>query len=48
MMELPDLTRRQFTRFATAAVGGLVAGLSVSHAADDVPKKKDPDKPLLL
>src|SRR6266849_1909646 len=47
-MQLPDLNRREFTKFAAAAMGGLVAGLSVGHARDDKPKMKDPKKPLLL
>jgi hypothetical protein len=47
-MQLSDLNRRQFTKFAAAAVGGLVAGLSAGRAAEDEPKKKDPKKDLLL
>jgi anaerobic selenocysteine-containing dehydrogenase len=46
-MQFPDLNRRDFTKFAAAAVGGLVAGLSVGRAADGA-KKKDPKKDLLL
>src|ERR1700729_2054044 len=40
--------RRDFTQWAAAALGGLLAGVTVSHAADEKPKKKDPKKPLLL
>jgi len=47
-----ELSRREFTKWAAAAMGGLVAGLSAGRVrADDKvdePKKKDPDKPLLL
>ena len=46
-MQLPALNRREFTKFATAAVGGLVAGLSVGRAAQDE-AKKNPKKDLLL
>ena len=46
-MQLPDLNRREFTKLAAAAMGGLLAGASVVRAADE-PKKKDPNKPLLL
>lgn len=44
------MDRREFHKLAAAAVGGLVAGasLAVTAAAEDKPKKKDPDKPLLL
>jgi hypothetical protein len=47
-MQLADLNRREFSKWAAAALGGLVAGLSVGRAADDEPKMKDPKKPLLL
>ena len=48
-MQLPDPNRREFTQWAAAAVGGLLAGLSVGRAvAADEPKMKDPKKPLLL
>ena len=51
-MSLPDPNRRDFTKWAAAALGGLVAGLSagglsLARAADDA-KPKDPKKPLLL
>jgi hypothetical protein len=44
------MDRREFHKLAAAAVGGLVAGtgLAATAAAEDKPKKKDPDKPLLL
>jgi hypothetical protein len=41
------MNRRDFTRLAAAALGGMVAGASIVHA-DEAPKKKDPEKPLLL
>jgi len=50
-MQLPDTNRREFTKWAAAAVGGLLAGLSAGRAvavAADEPKMKDPKKPLLL
>jgi hypothetical protein len=50
-MDFSDLSRRQFTKWAAAALGGLVAGLGVARvarAADKEPDKKDPKKPLLL
>ena len=47
-MELPDPNRREFSTWAAAAVGGLLAGLSVGRAAEKVAAKKDPAKPLLL
>jgi len=52
-MQTTDPNRREFTKLAAAAIGGLVAGLNgVSlgkvFAGDDKPKMKDPDKPLLL
>jgi hypothetical protein len=47
-MQGTDPNRREFSKWAAAAVGGLLAGLSVSRAADKAPAKKDPDKPLLL
>jgi hypothetical protein len=46
-MQLPELNRRDFTMLAAAALGGMVAGASVVRAEDE-PKKKDPNKPLLL
>jgi hypothetical protein len=46
-MESLDLSRRDFTKLAAAAVGGLLAGLRAVRAADES-KKKDPNKPLLL
>src|SRR5271166_4440452 len=52
-MRFLDPNRRDFTKWAAAALGGLVAGLSagglrLARAADDAPKPKDPKKPLLL
>jgi hypothetical protein len=48
-MEAPEPNRREFTKWAAAAVGGLLAGLSTVHAqGKKKPKKKDPKKPLLL
>ena len=48
-MQTPDLNRREFTKLAAAAMGGLLAGVSAIRAAeDDKPKPKDPKKPLLL
>lgn len=48
-MEAPDLNRRDFTKFAAAAMGGLLAGLNAVRAAEEEkPKRKDPKKPLLL
>jgi hypothetical protein len=47
-MDAPDLNRREFSKLAAAAVGGLLAGLSTARAEDEKPKKKDPKKPLLL
>ena len=48
-MHLPDPNRREFSKWAAAAVGGLLAGLGASRAAAaDEPKMKDPKKPLLL
>jgi hypothetical protein len=44
----PDPNRREFTKLAAAALGGLVAGLGAVRAADEKPKMKDPKKPLLL
>ena len=46
-MRTPDPSRREFTKWAAAALGGLAAGLSVARAADAAPGKKDPDKPLM-
>ena len=40
------MDRRELHKLAAAAVGSLVAGASL--AAEEKPKKKDPDKPLLL
>jgi hypothetical protein len=45
------MNRRDFTRLAAAALGGMVAGASLVRADEkkaDKPKKKDVDKPLLL
>jgi hypothetical protein len=43
------MDRREFHKLAAAAVGGLVAGASLAAAqGDEKPKKKDPNKPLLL
>jgi hypothetical protein len=47
-MPSPDLSRRDFTKWAAAAMGGLLAGASAGRAADEEPKHKDPKKPLLL
>jgi hypothetical protein len=54
-MEQPDLNRRDFTKLAMAALGGLVAGAGLLQAADKdekkeekKPSKKDPKKPLFL
>jgi len=49
-MQLPTPNRREFSKWAAAAVGGLVAGLSAARVvvAADEPKMKDPKKPLLL
>jgi hypothetical protein len=50
-MQLSDPNRRDFTKWAAAAMGGLLAGLSVGRVvavAADEPKMKDPKKPLLL
>ena len=41
------MNRRDFTRLAAAALGGMMAGAKLA-AAEDKPKKKDVDKPLLL
>ena len=41
-----SIGRRDFTKLAVAALGGLVAGVRVAEAADA--KKKDTTKPLLL
>jgi hypothetical protein len=46
-MRVPEPNRRDFTKLAAAALGGMVAGASLVRA-DDEPKKKDPNKPLLL
>src|ERR1700677_3533790 len=46
-MQVPELNRRDFTKLAAAALGGMVAGASLVRA-DDEPQKKDPNKPLLL
>jgi hypothetical protein len=45
-----DLNRRDFTQWAAAALGGLLAGVGTALAAadDEKPRKKDPKKPLLL
>ena len=47
-MQSFDLSRRQFTKFAAAAMGGLLAGARTVSAAADDDAKKDPSKPLLL
>jgi hypothetical protein len=47
-MRPSDLNRRQFSQLAAAALGGLLTGVGVGVARDKDPKKKDPDKPLLL
>jgi hypothetical protein len=51
-MEPYEMNRRDFTLLAATALGGLVAGTVSGRTilADDKdePKKKDPDKPLLL
>ena len=44
----PDPTRREFTKWTAAALGGLLAGLSAGRAAEEKAKPKDPKKPLLL
>jgi hypothetical protein len=41
------VNRRDFTRLAAAALGGVVAGAKLA-AAEDKPKKKDVEKPMLL
>ncbi len=41
------MNRRDFTRLAAAALGGAMAGAQLA-AAEDKPKKKDVNKPLLL
>ena len=41
------MNRRDFTRLAAAALGGALAGARLA-AAQDKPKKKDVEKPLLL
>jgi hypothetical protein len=41
------MNRRDFTKLAAAALGGMAAGADLARAEDE-PKKKDPDKPLLL
>ena len=47
-MQAPEPNRREFTKLAAAAMGGLLAGLGAVRAADEKPKPKDPKKPLLL
>ena len=50
-MDRSDLNRRQFTKLAMAALGGVLAGAGIVDAAKDEdkkPKKKDPKKELLL
>src|SRR5262249_11982187 len=42
-----SVNRRDFTRLAAAALGGALAGAKLA-AAEDKPKKKDVEKPLLL
>lgn len=39
-----DLSRRDFTRLAALAVGGLAAGLTAARAEDKKPAKKDTKK----
>ena len=46
-MQVAELNRRDFTKLAAAALGGMVAGARRARAEDE-PKKKDPKKPLLL
>jgi hypothetical protein len=41
------VNRRDFTRLAAAALGGVMAGAKIA-AAEEKPKPKDKDKPLLL
>ncbi len=41
------MNRRTFTKLAAAALGGMIAGADNARA-DDKPKMKDPNKPLLL
>jgi hypothetical protein len=41
------MERREFNKLVIAAAGGLAAGAGLA-AADDKPKMKDPNKPLLL
>jgi hypothetical protein len=43
-MKPNDFSRRDFTRLAAAAVGGLVIGSNVTFAQDKKPEKKDPNK----
>src|ERR1700722_8582170 len=47
-MEPNDLDRRQFQKFAVAALSGLLAGATVGLTDDKKDEKKDPNKPLLL
>jgi hypothetical protein len=51
MEERSELNRRDFSKLAAAALGGLLAGAGAGRAddkKDDKPKMKDPKKPLLL
>ena len=41
------MNRRDFSKLAAAALGGMMAGAKLA-AAEDKPKKKEVDKPLLL
>jgi hypothetical protein len=52
-MDRSDLNRRDFTRLASAALGGMLAGANLGRADDQKDKKeeakpKDPKKPLFL
>jgi len=48
-MQPESLNRRQFQKLAAAVLGGLLTGIGLGRADEKKePKKKDPDKPLLL
>ena len=50
-MDRSDLNRRDFTKLAAAALGGMVAGARLGQAGDkkkEEAKPKDPKKPLFL